>query len=141
LPIPGPHYHEAWYGDSPRPQDAVPISLKETQKLNDIRLIVHTENRYNIVLWLSGPDGVPPPTEYVVTVRDSNTTALKQLDGSYLIRNVSPGHYKLSVFAAGLPPKLAWPHSIEVDVRNQNVTVHADITGKSLPIAIASKPI
>jgi hypothetical protein len=132
LPVPAsdPRYHEAWFGNSPTPRGAVPITLKEAETRNDVRIVVHTEARYNIVLWLSGPDGVPPPREYIVSIPESSTTALKQPDGSYLIRNVSPGHYKLNIFAAGLPGNLAWPHYADVDVGNEDTSMHVNITVK-----------
>jgi hypothetical protein len=132
MPVPAsePRYHEAWFGNTPTPSGAVPVTLKEAEKRNDVRIVVHRETRYNIVLWLSGPDGPPPPLEYIVTMPDSSTTALRQADGSYLFRNVSPGHYKLSVFAAGVPLDVAWKHDVPVDVGHGDVTMHVNITSK-----------
>jgi hypothetical protein len=124
------HYHEAWYGDTATPAHALPINLKEAEKLDGIRITVTPETRYSIVLWPSGPDGVPLPSEYIVGIPESNTTAVKQPDGSYLIPNVSPGHYSLNIFAPGLPQGVAWLHSAEVDVGKSDATLHLNITAK-----------
>ena len=120
-------YHEAWFGNVSAPQNAEPVALKEGEHRSDIRIAVHTETRYNIILWLDAPAGSPPPREYIVSMPDSSTTAIKQADGSYLIRNVSPGNYYLHVFAVGMAAKDSKSYTLEVDVSDGDTVKHATL--------------
>ena len=93
-------YADTWYGDASAAKDATPISLKLGEEQN-IRIAVKQEKRYNVIVWMSGPEGFPAPQNrlepepYVVMFPGSNTTGEKQPDGSYRFRNVPSGHYTL----------------------------------------------
>jgi hypothetical protein len=126
--LPGPWYHEVWYGDTPSPTDATVVHLGTGQHLDNLHITTHQEGRHQVFLWPSGPAGLPSPREYIITIRDANITALKQTDGSYLIPNVPPGHYRLNVVAAGLPVTESWPYYIDLDVPDHDLTLHSIIT-------------
>jgi hypothetical protein len=118
----GPWYGEVWYGGTSGPTGAKPIELKVAEQYGPIEIIVHPEQRYRLTLAVDGPPGVPTPREYIISTADSNMTARKQNDGTYVMRNMAPGHYQLLIHDVPIRPGFHG-YTIEVDMPNRDVTL------------------
>ena len=119
---PGPWYGEAWYGGTSGPTGAKRIELKAAEQYGPIEIAVRPEQRYRLTLAVDGPAGVPAPREYIISTADSNMTARKQDDGTYVMRNMAPGHYQLLIHDVPIRPGFLGYH-IEVDMPNRDLTL------------------
>ena len=127
-------YADTWYGDASAAKDATPLSLKLGEEQN-IRIAAKQEKRYNVIVWMSGPEGFPvpqtrlDPEPYVVMLPGSNTTGDKQPDGSYRFRNVPSGHYildSLAVSRAGIIGQA----KTDFVVSDADTTLHVKVPAK-----------
>ena len=124
----GPWYGEVWYGGTSGPTGAKRIELKVAEQYGPVEIIVHPEQRYRLTLAVDGPAGVPTPREYIISTADSNMTARKQDDGTYVMRNMAPGHYQLLIHDVPIRPGFHG-YQIEVDMPNRDVTLPIHLGG------------
>jgi hypothetical protein len=124
----GGWYRETWYGDAPSIQGALHVALKEGQQHSDIRVTVIREQRYRVIVWPLGPEGKPDPDRYSITLAERNHSSMKQRDGSYVIPDVPPGHYKL-IITAWSGVQYVGEGDTGFDVSNNDVTVHVNVGG------------
>jgi 5-hydroxyisourate hydrolase-like protein (transthyretin family) len=124
----GGWYRETWYINSPSFQGALQIALKEGQQQSDIRVTVAREQRFQVVVWPSGPEGEPNPDQYSLELAGRNHSSMKQRDGSYVIPDVPPGHYKLFITAwSGV--KYVGEGDAGFDISDDDVTVKVHVGG------------
>lgn len=121
-------YRETWYSNSPSIQGALEVALKEGQQQSDIRVTVAREQRFRAVVWPSGPDGEPNPDQYSVVLAERNHSSMRQRDGSYVIPDLPPGHYKLIVTAwSGV--KYVGEGNAGFDISDDDATVRVHVGG------------
>jgi hypothetical protein len=125
---PGASYRETWYGGTASSEGAIPITLKERDERRGVRIVVERETRYRIVIWPSGPEGGPAPDRYDVTIEHRNHTSMKQVDGSYVIPDIPPGHYTLLSTAWSRVQYLGQGEE-SLDVSDSDVILHIHLGG------------
>jgi hypothetical protein len=125
----GPWYGEVWYGGTSGPTGAKRIEIKVAEQYGPVEIIVHPEQRYRLTLAVDGPAGVPTPREYIISTADSNMTARKQDDGTYVMRNMAPGHYQLLIHDVPIRPAFLG-YQIEVDMPNRDMSLPIHVGGK-----------
>jgi hypothetical protein len=95
FPDAGGWYRETWYGDDGSAKNAKALTLKEGEAQNDIRIKVEREQRYNVTVWPSGPEGQTNPDRYEVRIEGRSHSSRREPDGSYVIPGIPPGRYRL----------------------------------------------
>ena len=121
-------YRETWYGNDGSAKDAKALTLKEGEDRNDVRIQVEREQRYNVVVWPSGPEDQPKPDRYDVRIEGRSHTSSQEPDGSYVIPGIPPGHYRL-LSVAWLGSEYQGAGDTTFDVSNADVTVHLRVGG------------
>jgi len=121
-------YRETWYGNDGSAKDAKALTLKEGEDRNDVRIQVEREQRYNVVVWPSGPEDQPKPDRYDVRIEGRSHTSSQEPDGSYVIPGIPPGHYRL-LSVAWLGSEYQGAGDTMFDVSNADVTVHLRVGG------------
>ena len=121
-------YRETWYGNDGSAKDAKALTLKEGEERNDVRIQVEREQRYNVVVWPSGPEDQPKPDRYDVRIEGRSHTSSQEPDGSYVIPGIPPGHYRL-LSVAWLGSEYQGAGDTMFDVSNADVTVHLRVGG------------
>jgi hypothetical protein len=124
----GGWYRETWYSNSPSIQGALQVALKEGQQQTDIRITVEREQRFRVVVWPSGPKGEINPDRYSLVLAGRNHSSMKQRDGSYVIPDVPPGHYKL-IITAWSGVQYVGEGDAGFDVSDDDVTVKLHVGG------------
>ena len=127
-PTPRLPYRETWFGSAASRERALPITLKEGDERNHLRITVEPEMRHRIVVWPSGPLGATAPLRYEVTIEGRNFISMKQADGSYVIPDLPPGHYTL-LTTAWAPVQYLGQSEKGIDVTDSDVTVHVRLDG------------
>jgi hypothetical protein len=128
FPDAGGWYRETWYGDDGSAKNAKALTLKEGEAQNDIRIKVEREQRYNVTVWPSGPEGQTNPDRYEVRIEGRSHSSRREPDGSYVIPGIPPGRYKL-VSLAWLGAEYQGEGDITFDVINVDVTLHLRVGG------------
>lgn len=124
----GGWYRETWYGNVPSEIGAVQIPLREGEERDDIRITVERERRYRVIVWPAGPDGGPQPDRYDVELQGRSHIHTQEHNGSYVIPDVPPGHYRLAS-TAWLESDYVGAGDTGFDVSNEDVTVHVHVGG------------
>ena len=120
-------YETGWYGSPLSAEEAIAIPLKTGETRDGVRVTVRPVKGYKVIIHPVAVKG-GPQMEYRGELQGwVNPAAEKQPDGSYLIRDVSPGHYRLDNYAS-------WPDHLrswwtEFDVEDADVTLHAYMSG------------
>jgi len=128
FPDAGGWYRETWYGNVGSAEGAIPVTLKEGEERNDVRINVERERRYRVIVWPSGPDGDPTPDRYDMNIQDRSYAYSREADGSYVIPAIPPGHYRL-VSIAWSKSNYSGEGDMRFDVTNADVTLHLHLGG------------
>ena len=128
FPVKGIWYRETWYGDVQSPADAVPVSLREGDEKQNLKIKVVPERRYHLTVWPSGPVGVPQPNRYEVTIMGRSHQSSGQQDGSYVIPDIPSGQYTL-VTTAWLDTKYVGQSDTLFDVIDTDVVLRVMVGG------------
>ena len=128
FPDAGGWYRETWYEHGSSAKNATALILKEGEERDGIRIEVEREQRYNVMVWPSGPEGQPNPDHYSVRIIGRSHRSSHQPDGSYLIPGIPAGRYRLeSVAWSGSEYQGAGDTTFEIT--NSDVTVHLKVGG------------
>jgi hypothetical protein len=127
-PDPGGWYEESWYGGKPSEKGALQVSLKEGGKRDGIQINVKREKRYRIIVWPKGPQGESPTDSYDFDLLQRDAWEVKHTDGSYIIPNIPPGHYTLTIHAVSGGYYVAQTEK-HFDVVDRDVTLRIDVDG------------
>lgn len=121
-------YRETWYRDKPSENGAIQIPLREGEEHDDVRINVERETRYRVIVWPSGPDGAPGADTYSLWLQGYSHTYSREADGSYVIPDVPPGHYRLASTARS-GDQYVGAGDTTFDVSHGDVTVHVRAGG------------
>jgi HEAT repeats len=89
------------------------------------------EQTYRVIVWPTGPEGLAtPPNRYDMDIVGREISYSGGKDGSYVIPNIPPGHYKL-VSMALADVEIVGEGDTTFDVTNADVTLYLTVGGLS----------
>jgi len=84
---------------------------------------------YRVIVWPTGPEGLAtPPNRYDMDIVGREISYSGGKDGSYVIPNIPPGHYKL-VSMALADVEMVGEGDTTFDVTNADVTLYLTVGG------------
>jgi hypothetical protein len=121
-------YRETCYENASAAEQSTPIVLSEGEERRDVRIKVERESRYRVVVWPLGPDDSPKVERYQIHIEGRNHSYSQQADGSYVIPDVPPGHYRL-VGIAWTEMQYLGEGDLAFDVAGEDVMLHLRVGG------------
>jgi len=123
-------YRETWYGNTGTVEGAIPVTLQEGEERKDVRVTVEQEMRYSVIVWPSGPENSQKPDRYDLYFEGHSHSYSfsysKEVDGSYVIPGVPPGHYRLEIMAYSGAKHLG-RGDLSFDVTDSDLTLHVSV--------------
>lgn len=121
-------YRQTWYGDSPGAEGALQVSLRATEERNDLHITMPREKRYAVTIWLDGAESDSTLIGYSLMVPGARGGGgLEKPRKSFVIRNVSPGHYTLECWPVIPGRRTVHETDIPFDVLDADMTVRATL--------------
>lgn len=106
-----------------RPQSSAPPAQPPTTQAQQ------SAQLYRVIVWPTGPEGTPtPPNRYDMDIVGRDISYSGGKDGSYVIPNIPPGHYKL-VSMALADVEMVGEGDTTFDVSNADVTLYVTVGG------------
>ena len=102
------------------------MTLQEGEERKDVRMTVEQEMRYSVIVWPSGPENSQKPDRYDLYVEGHSHSYSKEVDGSYVIPGVPPGHYRLEIMAFSGAKHLGHG-DLSFEVTDNDLTLHVSV--------------
>jgi Carboxypeptidase regulatory-like domain len=124
----GDRFSEVWYGNVKSANAATPVALKEGEERDGLRITVRREQRYQVIVWPSGPEGQVKRARYSLRIAGRRAAYRRNEDGSYVLEGVPPGHYQLASIAWGQADYVG-AGDVSFEVTDADVTLHLELGG------------